>query len=117
SLGRQRVQAPESVSALDGPSRQPRSGRLDARVAVAVSRAARYPRHSRGTLSSTDPLHQPGLAYGAGHYGVAAASRPDRPGAVRLRHLSSRDDERVRIQSRPAGWAVSAAWGVPATRA
>ncbi len=42
---------------------------------------------------------------------------PSDPVQVRLLALSSRDDERLRVQPRPAGCAVSAAWGVPATRA
>ena len=62
-------------------------------------------------------LHEPRVADGAGHHGVASASRSVRPRAIRLLSLPSRDDERVRIQPRPAGCAVSAAWGVPATRA
>ncbi len=62
-------------------------------------------------------LHEPGLADGARHHGVAAAARSGRPGEVRLRALPPRDDERLRLQSRAGGRAVSAAWALPATRA
>ena len=117
TVGGQRVQAAQPVPALDGASRQPRSRRVDARVAGATRRAARHARDPRRPMSSPDALHEPRLADGAGHHRVASASRSVRPGEVRLLALPSRDDERLRLQPRPAGCAVSAAWGVPATRA
>ena len=50
----QRLQAPESVSALDGAARRARSRRLDARVAGEADRAARHARDSRGPLPAAD---------------------------------------------------------------
>ena len=47
ALGRQALQAAESVPAVDGAARRARSRRLDARVAGQADRAARHARHSR----------------------------------------------------------------------
>ena len=57
AVGRQRLQAAESVSALDGAPRRARSRRLDARVAGAADRAARHARHPRRPLPAADADH------------------------------------------------------------
>src|SRR5439155_3304822 len=62
AVGRLSLQAPEPVSALDGPERSARSGRLAVRVAGEADRAARYPRHSRGPLPAVDAILVTGLA-------------------------------------------------------
>ncbi len=117
ALGRIRLQAVESVSALDGPPRRARSRRLDERPAVSAGRAARHARHPGRPLSRPDPLHQPRLGDGARNHRRAAGPRRPGSGEVRLRALSSRHDERVRVQPRAEGFAVSVTWGVPAARA
>ena len=112
-----RLQAPESVSALDGPARRARSRRLAPRVAGQADRAARHARDSRRPLPAADDVHEPRVAHGARHHGVAAAARSGRSREVRLLALPPRDDERVRVQPPAGGLSVSATWGLPATRA
>ena len=117
ALGRIRLQAAESLSPLDGPPRRARSRRVDERPAVSAGRAARHARHPGRPLSRPHPLHQPRLGDGPGNYRRAAGPRRPGSGEVRLRALSSRHDERVRVQPRTEGFAVSVTWGVPAARA
>ena len=83
-------------------------------VAGEAGRAARHARHSRRPVPAADALHQPGMAHGARHHRLAAAARRGGSGQVRLRDVPPRDDERVRIQSRPGGHPVSAAGSLPA---
>ena len=91
----------------------------------AVIEAARRPAlgaaHARGHAHREHgPLHRPHaaaqsqLANGRGDHRGPQAPRPGRPRAVRLRALSSRNDERVRVQPSVSGeFAVSATGGVP----
>ncbi len=70
-----RVQAAESVSALDGPPRRARSRRVDERPAVSARRAARHARHPGRPLPRPDALHQPRLGDGPGDHRRAAGPR------------------------------------------
>src|SRR5438046_868835 len=76
------------------------------------------------------------MAHGPRHHGLAAAARRRRSGEVRLRVVSHRDDERVRVQSGTGaekgrcpflwgrrakkggtrGCSMSAAWRLPAAQ-
>ena len=111
------LQAAESVPAVDGAARRAGPRRLAPRVARQADRAARHARDPRRPLPAPHDLHQPRLAHGARHHGVAAPARSGRSGQVRLLALPPRDDERVRVQPRAGGLSVSATWGLPATRA
>ena len=121
AVGRERVQAPEPVSALDGPARCARSRRVGARVSVEARHPARYACRSRRQVPATDAPDQPGLADGARHHPFAAQARCRRPGEVRFRALPPRDDECVRVQSPERSGAsrfsMPASWPLPATRA
>ena len=75
AVGRQRVQAPEPVSALDGAQGRAGSRRVDARLAGQAHRAARHARDPRRAVPAPDALHEPGLADGPRHHGVAAPAR------------------------------------------
>ena len=96
----QRLQADESVPAVDGPPGRARSGRVDPGVAGQARRAARHARHPRRPLPASDAPRQPWMADGARHHRLAAAARRRRSGEVRLRAVPPRHDERVRVQSR-----------------
>ncbi len=72
AVGWQRLQAPESVPALDGAARRNRPRRVDAPLAGAPHRAARHARHPPRTLPAPDALRQPRLEDGRRHHGVTA---------------------------------------------
>ena len=78
ALGRLGLQAAEPVSPLDGPPRRARSRRVEAGVAGEADRAARHARDPRRPLPAADRLHEPGVADGARHHGVAADARSGR---------------------------------------
>ena len=65
-------------------TRRARSRRVDARSPVEADRAARHARDPRRPLPAADALHQPGLADGARHHGLAARGsiRPIRSGTT-----------------------------------
>ena len=80
AVGRQRVQAAESVPALDGAQGRHRPWRLVASSAVATDRPSRYSRHPAGAVPSADALPESGLEDGSGNYlGAARRSNPDDP--------------------------------------
>src|SRR5262249_16033804 len=64
SMEGERLQAAESVSAVDGPARRNRSRRLERDPAVEIDRPARYPCHPAGALPRVDALHVAGLEDG-----------------------------------------------------
>ncbi len=72
ALGRQRVQAAESVPALDGAQRRHRPWRLVASFFRATDRPSGYSRHPGGAVPSADALPQSGLEDGSGNYLGAA---------------------------------------------
>ena len=73
------LQAAEPVPALDGAPRRARSRRLVAHLAGLARRAARHARDPRRPLPAPDAIHEPRLADGARHHGVAARLDPDDP--------------------------------------
>ena len=99
SVGGQRVQAAESVSALDGASGRAGSRRLVSRRAGKADRAAGYARHPGRPVPAPDPLHEPRVGDGARHHHDARPARSGRSGEVRLLAVPSRDDERLWLQS------------------
>ena len=70
-----------------------------------------------GPVPAADALPEPRLEDGGRDHRVAASHRSGGSGALRLLALPRRDDERVRVQPRAERLAVSAARGVPASRA
>ena len=68
-FGRERVQAPEPLSAMDGPyvtkSISARGRRLPA---CQADRSARHPRHQARSLSAADALRQPRMEDGCRHH-------------------------------------------------
>src|SRR5689334_8754876 len=67
-------------------------------------------------MPAFDPLHQPGLADGGGHHGIAAAARSRRSRAVRFLALPHRHDERLRLRPRARRQSMSAQGALPSTR-
>jgi len=129
-LCRQRLQAVEPVPAVDGPPRRAGSRRMDEDSALKADHPARHARGSRRPVPRPHALHEPRLAYGRGHHGVAQAPRSERSGQVRLLALSPRNDERMCVRpragascrerrgvqsARPAQSALSASRCLPAT--
>jgi hypothetical protein len=99
AVRRQRLQAIELVSSMDGSSRRARSRRLVPSRAGKAHRAARHPRHPRRTLPAADAIYKPGMGDGARHHRDAQTPGSRRSGQVRLRAVSPRHDERLRVQS------------------
>ena len=114
AVGGQRLQALEPVHAVDGATGRNRSGCLDEGAGVTTDCAARHARDSRRTVPASHTVRQPGLEDGRGDHRLAEGDRSGRSGAIRLFTLPSRDDERLRIQARAEGFAVSAARRLPA---
>ena len=92
---RQRLQAAQSVPAVDGSTRRDRPWRLVEGLACATDRAARYPRHPPGPMFEADALHQPGMEDGPRHHERAASVRLAGSGSLRFRAVPRRDDERL----------------------
>ena len=115
AVGRQRVQAAQSVLALDGAARRGRSRCLDLGVARAAHRAAGHPCDQAGPLPPADEVRQPGLADGRRHHPGAARAGSRRSGAVRFRVVSRRDDGRVRRRPPARQLPVPAEGAVPPT--
>ena len=115
--GRQRLQAAQPVSALDGSPRRDRPRRVAVAAAVAADRAARHARHPARPVPAADAPRQPGLEDGR-RTSRRRCGRidPAGPGALRLLAVPRRHDERVRLQPRAARLAVPAARRVPTAR-
>src|SRR5262245_16486277 len=111
------MQAAEPVPAMDGPPRCTGSRVLAARLAGKTHRAARHARDPRRPLLALDDLHESRLADGSPDHRVAARTGSRGSREIRLRVVPHRDDERVRVQPRTGGLAVSITWPVRATRA
>ncbi len=97
------LQAPESVSALDGAAATasiPAAGRRVPRAPA--RRAARHAHDSRRPLPAADAARVAGLEDGVRHHGRAARARSGRSGALRLRALPPQHDGRVRLRDEAA---------------
>ena len=102
AVGGQRLQAAQSVPALDGAQRCSRSRRLDARAAGQLIVPLDTHVIRLGALPAADALHEPGMEDGGRRHRAAARARSRRPGPVRFLALPRRDDERLRLRP-PAG--------------
>ena len=79
AVERRRLQAAESLSALDGAARRGRSRRLDARRAGAAGRAARHAHDPAGPVPAADALPRPGWRMASRHHRLAAELDPSDP--------------------------------------
>ena len=108
SVGRERVQAPEPVPAVDGPARRSRSRRVDSRPRLEADRPARHACDPARALPAIDALRQPGMEDGRGHHGGPQATRSGRSRALRFFAVPRRHDERVRLRQKTGRYPVSA---------
>ncbi len=72
AVRRQRLQAAQSISALDGAPRRSRPWRVEERARVETDCPSGHARHPSGPMPSIDAIYEPRVAHGGGHHRVAA---------------------------------------------
>src|SRR5262249_31810120 len=114
TVGRQRLQAPEPVPAMDGAPRRGGSRRVDVDSSRQADCAARHPRDPSRALPAAHDLHVARLAHGGRHHRLAARDRSRGSRAVRLLALPRRHDERLRLRPPAGSGAMSVTRALPA---